>query len=84
MTGDRDQRALETPRHVFDKRVLPQPVGPLRMTGRSRGVRSFKEIHFPADGQVIRLGCDSDIPELRFQAFIPSILTFEWEDDQTR
>ena len=59
MAGDRDQRPLEAPGHVFDKTRLAATSRALEYDRQVCGMGCFEEIYFPANRQVVRLFGDS-------------------------
>jgi hypothetical protein len=61
MAGDGDQRPAERQAMYSTKRVLPQPVGPLSMTGRCRACAASKASTLVAAGRVVRLVGDTPV-----------------------
>ena len=59
VAGDRDQRPLEPPGHVFDKARLAATSRAFEYDRQVRGMRRFEKIYFPANRQVVRLFSDS-------------------------
>ena len=59
MTSNRNQRAFEPPRHVFDKTRLAATSRAFEYDRQARGMGGFEEIYFPANRQVVRLFGDS-------------------------
>jgi hypothetical protein len=70
VTGNRDQRSFETPRHVFDKTCLAAAGRTFENHRQSCRVSSFEEFDFAADGQVVRFSCDSIILDCAFRHLI--------------
>jgi hypothetical protein len=61
VTGHRDQRTAELPRHVFDKARLAAAGGALDHHRQARAVGGLEQRHLVALWRVVRLGGDAPI-----------------------
>lgn len=56
VTGDRDERAFQSPGHVFDEARLPAPRRPFEHHGKFARVTRGEDVDLVAGGKVERLG----------------------------